>query len=100
MDEKQKILILARARKRKAESKGQTDGDAKDFANVSFLNKAMAETLGAPVDLIAAGLRSVGLPVPEDSFGGSKSIRRGMASIGAETPDREPETVAENILQN
>jgi len=98
MDEKQKILILARARKRKAESEGQTGGDAKDFANVSFLNKAMAETLGAPVDLIAAGLRSVGLPVPEDSFGGSKSIRRGMASIGAETPDREPETVAENIF--
>lgn len=98
MDEKQKILILARARKRKAESQGQAGGDAKDFANISFLNKAIAETFGTPVDLISAGLRSVGLPVPEDSFGGTKSIRRGMASIGAETPDRKPETVGEQIF--
>jgi len=98
MDEKQKILILARARKRKAESASQASEEDKDFAKISFLNKSMAETLGAPVDLITAGLRSVGLPVPEDSFGGSKSIRRGMKAIGAETPDREPETTGEHIF--
>lgn len=34
---------------------------------------------------------------PEDSFGGSQSIRRGMENIGAPTPNRGPETASEHM---
>ena len=35
-------------------------------------SNAAAETVSAPVDLIAAGLRKVGVPVPQNAFGGSE----------------------------
>ena len=34
---------------------------------------------------------------PEDSFGGSESVRRGLAATGAPTPDRAPETALEHM---
>lgn len=39
-------------------------------------NDSLAETLGAPVDLIGKGARAIGLPIPEDAVGGSQSIKR------------------------
>jgi hypothetical protein len=44
-------------------------------------NDRLADVLGGPVDLVGAGLRAVGLPVPADAPGGSESIRRGIRSI-------------------
>tara|TARA_R110001606_G_scaffold348589_2_gene498158 strand:- start:176 stop:2971 length:2796 start_codon:yes stop_codon:yes gene_type:complete len=35
----------------------------------------------------------------QDPFGGGESFRRGMANIGAPTPDREPQSPVENIGQ-
>ena len=67
---------------------------------MSFFNKALAQTFGAPVDLISAGLEKVGVQAPGGgAFGGSESIRRGLANIGAPTPDRDPEGYLENIGQ-
>jgi hypothetical protein len=52
----------------------------------SGFNDRLAEVAGAPVDLLGRGLRAVGLPVPEDAFGGSASIQRGIRSITGEPP--------------
>lgn len=41
-----------------------------------------------------AGAESI---LPADNFGGTQSVRRGMANIGAPTLDRGPETTAEHI---
>ncbi len=79
-------------------------------------NDAIASTVGAPVDLVAAGLRQVGVPV-DKPFGGSESIKRGIdyvatlpgrvgdaasqGSLGPLTEDRtsrfEPQNRAEKI---
>lgn len=63
-----------------------------------FLNKAIATTAGAPVDLTNAVLGMVGLG-SEKPFGGSESIRGGMEKIGAPTPDRAPESLSETVGQ-
>jgi len=64
-----------------------------------FVNKAIAETLGAPVDLIKSGVNLIpGVDLPEP-VGGSKSIQKGMELIGASLPEegREPQTVSEHM---
>jgi len=63
---------------------------------MGFVNKGIASTLGAPVDITNAVLSVVGLG-SEVPFGGSQSIRRGMEKIGAPTPDRPPQTFAESV---
>lgn len=64
---------------------------------MGFLNKGIAMTLGAPVDLTNALLNVVGMG-SDKPFGGSESIRSGMEKIGAPTPDRDPETTGEYIF--
>jgi hypothetical protein len=83
---------------------------------IPFLNKTLAG-IGAGVDLFAGALRNSPYPgqfsgqpppekvgglaaaIPEDSFGGTQSVRRGMANIGAPTPDRGPRTTLEYMGQ-
>jgi len=50
------------------------------------VNDRLADVLGAPVDLAGKGLRAIGVPVPEDAFGGSASIRSGIRSLTGEAP--------------
>ncbi len=97
--EQQQAIAIAQAQRKRAEAElgeqAQTEGPG---GAMSFFNKRLAETFGAPVDVISAGLSKIGIDAPEGgAFGGSQSIRRGMANIGAPTPDRDPETLAENI---
>ena len=97
IETKKKLLLLAKARQRKAEAEAQSS-ESEPSGFLPFLNKSLAGTLGAPVDLISAGLSKVGIDAPEGgAFGGTESIRRGFANIGAKTPDREPEGAAEQI---
>jgi hypothetical protein len=97
---------------------------AEPSSKMGFFNKAIARTLGAPVDLLTAGVNRASAEIdrisgavkdltgyegpspipnpipkvdPEQAFGGSESIRRGMANISAPTPEREPETLGETI---
>ena len=63
-----------------------------------FLNKAIATTFGAPVDITNAALNLVGLGT-DRPIGGSKSIRQAMGLAGIETPERAPETFAERAGQ-
>lgn len=44
-------------------------------------NDSLAETLGAPVDLIGRGARAIGIPIPENAVGGSKSIKGMLRSV-------------------
>lgn len=64
-----------------------------------FVNKAIAEFAGAPVDLTSALLRKVGVPTGEVPFGGAESIKRGMEAIGMDIPERDPETFTEQVGQ-
>jgi hypothetical protein len=64
-----------------------------------FVNKAIAEFAGAPVDLTSALLNKVGIPTGEVPFGGSESIKRGMEAIGIDIPEREPEKFQERLGQ-
>jgi len=72
--------------------------ESKVPGGVQQLNAGIASTLGAPVDLLNAGLGVVGLG-SEEPFAGSKSIRRGMGNVGvAVSPEgREPSTFGEYV---
>lgn len=61
------------------------------------VNRRLAEVAGAPVDLVARGLRATGLPVPEDAFGGSRSIQRGFDAVLGAAP--EPQGTAERLAR-
>ena len=62
-----------------------------------FVNKAIAETAGAPVDLITGGLNLIPGVDIQDPVGGSKSIAKGMEYIGANVAEGEPKTIQEHI---
>lgn len=97
LEQKQAIALAEAERSR---SEAEQSADEGPSGGMSFFNKAIAETVGAPVDLLSAGLEKIGIDAPEGgAFGGSQSIRRGLASIGAPTPDRDPETAFESIGQ-
>lgn len=109
LTEEQKILILAKARKRKAEEEqaGTSLEGEQPGGIMPFINKSLAQFAGAPVDLTEMAMNKIAstvlpdkygdTPAFQNSFGGTESIRRGLANVGIATPDREPETVMENI---
>lgn len=65
---------------------------------LNTVNEGIARGLGAPVDLVAAGLDRLGLDTGDAPLGGSESIRRGMRAIGSDPIDRDPETWGERAL--
>jgi len=83
--------------KPKRSPSGRLITDQPSEEKMGFLNKSLAEVLGAPVDITNALLSTIGLD-SERPFGGSESIRAGMKKIGAPTPDREPETLGEKVF--
>jgi len=50
--------------------------------HLGAFNEGLADTLGAPVDLVNMGLDAIGVPVSDKPFLGSESIRSGMRSLG------------------
>ena len=94
---------------RKADEAGNVE-DAKRLAGIannlksqkssnpmSFANKAIAETVGAPVDVVTAGLNLIPGVDIKKPFGGSESIKSGMESVGIDVADRQAETIPEHI---
>lgn len=75
----------------------ETTGKSMVLNAESGANSALASTLGAPVDLVNAGLRKVGLPVSEKPFGGSESIKSAMGLIQANPDNVVPQNEAERI---
>jgi hypothetical protein len=59
-------------------------------------NDAIANTVGAPVDLVAAGLRKVGVPV-NAPIGGSESLKSGIDYV-ATLPGRVGDAVSQRSL--
>lgn len=80
--EQQRALALARARKLMAEQQGMQPTGQQQPSGMSFVNRAITG-LGAPVDIVAAGLGKLGIET-DAPIGGSEWLRRGMESIGAE----------------
>jgi endonuclease YncB( thermonuclease family) len=58
------------------------DGPNVVTRTLSAMNEGLADTLGAPVDLVNSGLGLVGLPTSDKPFLGSESIRSGLHAIG------------------
>lgn len=75
----------------------ETTGKSMVLNAESGANSALASTLGAPVDLVNAGLRKVGLPVSDKPFGGSESIKSAMGLIQANPDNVVPQNEAERI---
>ena len=76
-----------------------------ESAPFSFVNRAIAGTLGAPVDLMKS-LLSLGLSpkgkemlAASEAIGGAESITRGLKSAGISTalPSERPDTLREQI---
>ena len=67
----------------------------------SYMARGFAATLGAPTDIISAGLRAAGVISPETPppFGGRESIERGLRATGFNVPKRPAETIGEHIRQ-
>lgn len=58
-------------------------------------SNAIASNISGPIDLIAMGLRGVGLPIPEDTMGGSKWMAdRGLTR---EVPMGAPRIIGETL---
>ena len=77
--------------------------EAKDLGTMPFVNKAIAEAVGAPVDLMTAGINLIPGVDIQKPFGGSESIKGGMGAMGIELPPegRQPESMPETtLLQN
>lgn len=63
-------------------------------------NEVTADTLGAPVDAVTWVLNQIPGVKIEHPFGGSESIKRGMAAVGVPNPDEVPaENTAERIAR-
>lgn len=90
--EQEKLLILARARKRAAEAE-QNQG------NTAFLNRGIADVLGGPVDGVNWLMDKAGMPMSDEPFLGSENIARGMRAVGVRVADGddEPDTFGEHV---
>lgn len=66
---------------------------------MGFVNKGIANTLGAPVDLVSAGLNKVGVDTGEAPLGGSESLKRAMGLVNADVATAEPETLGQKVAQ-
>lgn len=101
--EQQRAMALAAARRRRAEAEGQQAEQQgnNDDGFMSWLNRGIASTLGAPVDVINAGLGAIGVPVSDEPFGGSRSIASGMEALGIQTPQEgsRPQNVASALAE-
>jgi hypothetical protein len=75
----------------------ETTGKSLALNTEAGANNALASTLGAPVDIVNAGLRKIGLPVSEKPFGGSESIKSAMGLIHANPDAVVPQNEAERI---
>lgn len=76
--DQRRALALAAARLRVQ----QSENDGRGGGTMPFVNRGIASILGAPVDLMNAGLGAIGLPTSDQPFGGSASIEAGMAALG------------------
>lgn len=81
------------------QQEAQPPQEGGDRGGLAFLNRGIANVLGAPVDLVNAGLGAVGIPTSDKPFLGSDMIADGMGMIGTRTSDRgaKPETMGEYI---
>lgn len=112
--ERERAIALARARKRAAEQAASreaapptdsgpgllsTSEDGSKRGVLPFVNRGIANVLGAPVDLVNAGLGAVGVPTSETPFGGSASIAGGMQGLGVAVSeaDQQPEGLGEYV---
>lgn len=77
------------------------DGPGVVVRSLGAFNEGLADLLGAPVDLVNAGLGAIGVPVSDRPFLGSESIREGMRSVGIGQFDDSysPRTDAERYAQ-
>ena len=66
------------------------------------LNEGIPDTLGAPVDIVNAGMGAIGLPVSDRPFLGSEMIRGGMNDLGIGQVDEgyAPRSTPEAYLQS
>ena len=89
---------LAAIARRLSESP-QPEQKTESAGPMPFVNKAIAESVGVPVDLLTKGLNLIpGVDIKEP-FGGSESLKGGMEAIGIELPQegREPQSIPEHI---
>lgn len=78
------------------------DGPNVVARGLGALNEGIADTLGAPVDLLNGGLGLLGLPVSDYPFGGSNSIRSGLHALGMgqDSEAYAPRSAAERYIQS
>ena len=62
-------------------------------------DRGIADTLGAPIDVVNKGLSKIGLPTSSEPLGGSKSIRHGMRALGMVPTEEEPESAGGRALE-
>lgn len=68
---------------------------------LSGIYEGLAAGAGAPVDIVASGLRRIGVPVGEAPIGGSESIRGLLQGItgGQAISEAEPQTLAQSAVR-
>lgn len=92
------LMIKSEMDKRSAKPTAQTNMTEQAM---SGLYEGLASGFGAPVDIVGAGLRKLGAPVPEDAFGGSESIKRGLGLLsgGQAIAEAGPQTQGQRIVR-
>jgi len=70
----------------------------KNLGAAPFINRAIASSAGAPVDIVTNALNVIPGVNIQEPIGGSKSIERAMKFwLGVNVPDRGPEEISEYI---
>jgi len=75
------------------------DEPDENLGAMPFVNKAIAETVGAPIDVLSSGLNLLPGVDIQKPIGGSESIKQGMRGIGIQVPKagREASSLPEYI---
>lgn len=98
--DQQRAIAIARARRARAEAEAAAQQESTSDGVGGYwgqLLRSGASIAGAPVDVAKGLLDLIGLPSPERPFGGSESIRSGLAALGAQPATREPEGLMETV---
>ena len=84
--------------KRQKKSLGETNIVEQGMTGI---NEALAKGFGTPVDIVGSGLRSLGIDVPQNAFGGSESIKQGfdILSGGQAFSNVAPKTSAQRVVR-
>ena len=92
------LLFQGELNKRRASVSAETGAVEQGLGGIY---EGLASGFGAPVDIAAAGLRKIGVPVGDSPLLGSESLKSALqgVSMGQAIPEADPQTLGQKMLR-